>query len=222
MIAKPITNERALILGDSLVIADLHIGIEIQYMHDGINIGPQCDFFKLKIINLLNTHELNKLIIVGDLKHKLFGVSKYEYKKITEFINELIKYCEINLIIGNHDSGIKLILPQDIKIYNYLQINDFFLTHGHRNPILNNKKIIIGHNHPMVLFKYEDGKKYYEPCWLKSKNLIVMPAFNHLCGYPITNRSELFKPMNKFYKISDLDIHLLNGLQCKVSDFQYL
>lgn len=204
-----------------LIVADLHIGITKDLYESGFVLPRQGKVLADKINRLKKETKTNGLIVLGDIKHKVNGITLQETKEIPEFLREL-EYRKIIILKGNHDGWIERIIKnseieKDIIIRKYISIGDYFLTHGHRNIRTGKKIIVIGHNHPFVRFTDELGAIYYEPVWLKGqtkrpkKELIIMPAFNELSGMMIVNEQPLLGPVAKLLNKKETHVFLLDG-----------
>ncbi len=209
-----ITNEPALFIDKILVIADLHIGITRELYESGVSIPSQVKKLVKRIHKLKKMTKAQNLVILGDLKNEVPGTSWQEMREIPEFLL-LLKFKKIILIKGNHDAGIEKLLPENIKIKKSFSVGSYFLTHGHRKADTE-KNIIIGHNHPHIRFRDRLGALYTEPCWVigkfkakKTVDLIIMPAFNELCGATLVNKDRLLGPIAR--KIIKPRVHLLDG-----------
>jgi len=213
-----VTGEPALLLKNRiLVIADLHIGIEKEYREAGLFLPDQTSFLAKKLEKLVRKTKAKKIIVLGDLKHRIPGLGPKEERDIPEFC----KKFKIELIPGNHDGGLK---DLQIKIHSVkgLLIGDVFLCHGHAWPgedVNKAKTLVIAHTHPQIEFTDSLGHRWLEPVWirartrkcrkLKSIDLIVMPAFNQFAGGTAVNRSWLLGPVSKLVK--EVRAYLLDG-----------
>jgi len=189
----------------TLIIADLHLGIEESLTKQGILI-PKTNLQNTqnKLKKILNqTNNLNKIIINGDLKHE-FGKKTIQEQNETKKILDLLstKTKETIIIKGNHDT-----------IQNYskqaLTTNEYFfptekilILHGHKlsqsQEYKKAKTLIIAHEHPTITLTDKLKKETYK-CFLKGKynqkNLIVMPSFlSNPLGSNILNQ----KPLSPF------------------------
>jgi putative SbcD/Mre11-related phosphoesterase len=211
-------NEPAIIINKALVIADLHIGITRELYESGVSIPSQVKKMVDKIHRLKKMTGAEELVILGDIKHKVPGISWQELREIPEFLSSL-NFRKIIIVKGNHDGDIEKMVPealkQRVKVKKFFSIGNYFLTHGHRK-VSTNKNIIIAHNHPHIRFRDRLGALYTEPCWVIGKikmqnivDVIIMPAFNELCGATVVNRDALLGPIAK--KLINAHVHLLDG-----------
>jgi len=224
----PVHNEPALTFDKTLIIADLHIGIEHVLRNAGFNIPSQSKKMMEKIIMLCRKQNINRVVIVGDIKHNIPNTSYQEFDEIPGFFEELLKFCSVDVVPGNHDGGIKKLLSKNVKIHSSrgFIFNDIGFFHGHSWPdenIMKCEYVVMGHNHPVIVFKDKLGYRSSKTCWLRGKMLknrdrykttnpeiIIMPSFNKLCGNPV-NQKKFLGPTTKLLDIKNLSIYLLNG-----------
>jgi putative SbcD/Mre11-related phosphoesterase len=218
----PIYNEPALLLNNKiLVIADLHLGLELELQNEGINLPSQTDKILNRILKLCSKYKIKKLIILGDIKHNIPNILYQELKDITRMFEILLAKCpNIEIIAGNHDGTIRKLLPRAIKVHSSkgCVIEKIGLFHGHAYPsqeVLACKELITAHIHPVVALNTGLGARISEQCWLKFKSsnnvVIIMPAFNKLCGYAVNIKLKLRPPLSKIISLSKASIYLLDG-----------
>lgn len=221
-----IKNEPVMKVGKYLAIADVHIGITKDIWKSGISLPSQVKHMSEKLNKLKKLTKAEGLIIAGDLKHKTVGISFQERREVPEFLR-LLKFKKIIIVKGNHD-GLVEKLTSDIKsvsVRKSFSVGDYIFTHGHRNLKTAKKIIVIGHNHLCVKFRDDVGATYNEPVWVRgragSKTIIIMPAFNELCGYFIVNKGKFNGPVAgkmknpKIYLLDGTDIGRVNDLKVK-------
>lgn len=227
-------NEPALMIGKTLIISDLHLGIEHVFYKSGIHLPSQTEVLAKRLDDLIARTKANRLIIIGDVKHKVPGTSWQEEREIPLFFSKLSKRIKTEIVLGNHDPGIERLLPKEIKIHptEGFLLGDFYLTHGHAWPSQDIKKaktVIIGHNQPMIELRDKLGYRWIEKAWVVSKlnrkklikkykgvktapELVVMPAFNDLAGGICFNREKEFMgPIIKNAGLRNAKIYLLDG-----------
>ncbi|UCE36526.1 MAG: metallophosphoesterase [Thermoplasmata archaeon] len=236
---EPIPNEPALLLKgkkNTLIVADLHIGIEAELRESGINIPSQTEKMALHLIELCKEHEIHDLVIVGDVKHNVPMTSGQEYFEIPRIFERLKEHVEkAHITMGNHDGNLKNYLPDWVKIhgtkgFTYKGIGIF---HGHTWPkkeVMQCSQVVIAHQHPTILFVETLGERDTRQCWVKADfitkvteerypksnpKLIIMPTFNDLLGGIAVNErdSELLGPImkNKLVDLDNAEIYLLDG-----------
>ena len=202
---KFLKGERALKIGDFLVIADLHIGYERDAKIKGYIFPNQRKTFVKKLKKLKEESGARKLIILGDVKHSILKASLKEKYEIPNFFKEVSKlFEEVILIKGNHDGNIeKMVHESNVKILREFLYNDFGFIHGHRYPTEEAMKcstLIMAHSHPTFKIKENNGTSHNYACWIvgklskpkllkryaeiKTKKILIVPAFNPLLyGY---------------------------------------
>jgi uncharacterized protein len=172
----------------TLIISDVHLGLEESLHIKGILVPKQQADMIIKSLKIILTKVQPETIIVnGDLKHNFGKNLKQEWNDTLKLIGFLEKHCqELIFIKGNHDNFLKTIAAQrKINVVEDLMISDIFLTHGDKikEHNKNTKTIIIGHEHPAISLTDKSKKEVYK-CFLKGKykneSLIVMPSFNPL------------------------------------------
>ena len=208
-------NQPALVINKTLVIADLHIGITGDLYKSGISIPSQVKKMAEIINKMKKKTGAKNLIILGDIKHKVPGTSWTESKEIPDFLSQL-KFKNIIIVKGNHDGLIEKMVNKTVKVKKFVIVDNYFLTHGHRNIKTKQKTIVIGHNHPHVKFIDEMGGRFTEPVWLigklkGGKKIIVMPAFNELSGAIVVNEQPMIGPIAKCILKKQTHAFLLDG-----------
>jgi len=190
-----IKNKPALMYKDWLVITDLHIGLEDEYRKKGYEMPSQVDSF----LERLSKFKAKKLIILGDIKHKIPEFSKKEEEKIDFFLSKLkTRFKKIILIKGNHDGNIE----RKYDAVKEFWIDDIVFLHGHTisEKVLKARRIIAGHMHPVYEFKNHLGLVQKYKCFIVSKKVIILPAFTELS--PGSN--ELVRPLKKYIKEKEI------------------
>ncbi len=224
---------------NALVIADLHIGLEFELLFKGIRIPNQAKSFLEKLMKIYDRIGYQRLIILGDLKHKLIRTTRIEEKIIKNFVKELSKKFEVIICKGNHDAKISLMLPEEVKLASSkgIILENFGFFHGHAWPskkLLDASYIFMGHIHPAVYLTDVFGERSIKPVFIvaevkkkelekiynrkaKIKKLIILPAFNKFSGnllIDISFSSEKFS--SPLWRINLIDcrkteIYLLDG-----------
>jgi putative SbcD/Mre11-related phosphoesterase len=209
-----------LLIDDTLVITDLHLGYEQSLNMDGIMI-PKFQYQKIlkRIMEIMEKTKANQVVINGDLKHEFGRITRQEWKEALNFIEFLKEnFKEVILLKGNHDNFTRFIAQKtDLEVYESYTITDFIIMHGDKIPdnLMAQEKstIIIGHEHPCIGIR--NGERLEKmKCFLKGsykeKNLIVMPSFNF-----VTEGSDILheKPLSPFLKHRSSDEFEVYGVE---------
>ena len=203
-----------------LAIADLHLGYEEMLNRQGVMM-PRFNFKEIKARLekiLANTGKLEKIIILGDLKHEFGVISDQEWKEVLEMLDYLGRNCaEIILVRGNHD---KILGPianrKNVKLQDefLLEPEKVLFIHGDKLPSKANLKksdlIAMGHEHPAVSVK--DGLKAETyKCFLKGKfegkELIVLPSMNSAALGTDLTKEEILSPLLKKSNLSEFEVY---------------
>lgn len=231
---QPIPNESALFIENKkiLIVADLHIGIETELQEKGLHASSQVKKMIKRFNSICQKYKPKEIILLGDIKHMIPTISIQERIDVKQFLKTIIGNGKIHIIPGNHDGNIHRLTPDGIKIHSSkgYKIDNIGFTHGHRWPseeIMYSDIITTAHSHPTVMFKDRLDHKTFEPCWIKGKfikknlkkkfpdsksdNIIIMPAFNPLCGGLAINREGLTGPFKKIVDIKNSEVFLLDG-----------
>jgi putative SbcD/Mre11-related phosphoesterase len=205
----------ALLIGKTLVIADLHIGLEYELAGSGFNIPNQTDTMLSRVSRLIKENRCKELVILGDIKHTILRAPPEARQDVLRFVERLQDKVEVTLVQGNHDAGLRNYFP-DMVSSKGLKMRGTYLLHGHALPGATMKKMVMGHMHPVVEFRDSLGGRVSERVWLrcplkKGGTLYVMPAFNQLLGGTDV-RHGILGPMKKYVDYKASEIYLTDGL----------
>lgn len=173
---ETIFDDRALVLRLDgvciLLVADLHLGLhEALHQEKGVAFPPQDQPMLQRIKSLTHKHEVEKLYILGDVKHEILVDHAYNWDRIPHFMESLTRMAEVSVVPGNHDGNLSALLPRDIEILDVrghtIADGKIGLIHGHAWPnpsILDASLIVCGHSHPGVRrFRRADVPDIHHP-----------------------------------------------------------
>jgi putative SbcD/Mre11-related phosphoesterase len=169
-----VTGERALKIGKSLMVADLHIGIEYKYRREGIAMPSQSGRLIQRLESLVRKTRAKRLVILGDVKDKVPGTSFQEEREIPAFFRRLLEVVEVEVTPGNHDAGIEGLLPRGVRLHpvSGFMLDKAWLCHGHAWPdraFLEAEHVVIGHQHAGIEFRDRLGYRWGEPVWIRAE-----------------------------------------------------
>ena len=179
---------RALFLPETkeLLICDVHLGKAEYFQQNGIpltNDSDENNFTRIK--KIVRKYSPEKLIILGDLFHSKYSISKSLQKKV-EGLPELLK-TNVELVLGNHDIGCNI---KNIKIFDIKKTKNIIFSHEPLTLADNKNLNICGHYHPKLYLK-NNGDKLSLRCFAMDtkKNNLYLPAFGDLTGGYLCKKS---------------------------------
>ncbi|NJE06549.1 metallophosphoesterase [Thermococcus sp. M36] len=206
--------EKALRLGRTLIIADLHLGYEVSMAREGFYLPRVFHEVVGGLKKLLERERPKRLVIDGDLKHS-FVPEWREREELKAFVEEISPMVEeIVLVRGNHDVGTLWLREFGVEITDEFEVGGWKLVHGHR--LVEGERFIIGHEHPAIRLRDEVGALVKVPAFLAGERLIVMPAFSPW-AYGNDVLREIVSPFLRAYDLSHS--HVLVPLEDELLDF---
>lgn len=168
-----------------LLIADVHLGKVAHFRKHGAAIPANAAFKNLEDLTEITNHfHPETICFLGDLFHSKINEEWNDFEKWVEYTN-----AAIILISGNHD-----IIPQylyeeiGVKVFDEMILDNFLLTH-HPTPreyYFN----FYGHIHPGISMRGV-GRQYLRfPCFFKTVNSLILPAFGNFTGKHILKPSK--------------------------------
>lgn len=158
----------------TMVIADPHIGWENALQEKGIHVPSQTPKILNKLVTLLLEYKPDALLILGDVKFTVIKSEPSEWHDIPDFFTQLQQHVKsISIIRGNHDANLEPLLPENVKLLpaTGTVIDDVGLFHGHKWPsptLLECKTLVMGHVHPVVVFRDPSGMRLTRQVWVKA------------------------------------------------------
>jgi putative SbcD/Mre11-related phosphoesterase len=176
---KPVRNHPALLYRQkrhkTLIIADLHLGWEINLAQKGIHLPSQTEKLLDKLLCLIGDTEPDSLFVLGDAKHTIAKVESREWQDIPKFFQTISsKVKDIHIIRGNHDGNLEPLLPQNVQLHpsTGTTLNGMGLFHGHSwlgKKLLECSTLLMGHTHPTVLLYDFLGYRMSTQVWIKAQ-----------------------------------------------------
>lgn len=157
-----------------LVISDLHIGWEVALAEEGVHVPSQTTRLLEKLKRIIALEKPNRLLVLGDIKHTIAKIEREEWRDVPAFFEEACKIVsKVQIIPGNHDGDIEALLPDDVEVLSPrgIILGDIGLFHGHMWPdvkLLGCNILIIGHVHPVVVFKDPMGFSITRQVWVRA------------------------------------------------------
>ena len=205
---------------NTLVYADLHIGLEFSLFNQGTYLPvDQFQIMKDQIFSQVKRFKPGTLVINGDFKHEFSSASPQEWFELDILINELNEYdLDLQIVRGNHDNYLKNILKRYNKSLNEpnLEVDGYLFSHGHLDIDYMFQKeeptvdwLILGHEHPVIALYDDLSGKHKFRCYLlgnfKDYNILVLPALTPMASGTVINSSEANKLLSPILNELTLD-----------------
>ena len=179
---------RALFLPQTkeLLICDVHLGKAEYFQQNGIPLTNNSDENNFtRIESIVRKYSPEKLIILGDLFHSKYSISKTLQKRVEDLPEQL--KTNVELVLGNHDVGCNI---KNIKIFDIRKNKNITFSHEPLNLSDNKSLNICGHYHPKLYLK-NNGDKLSLRCFAMDtkKNNLYLPAFGDLTGGYLCKKS---------------------------------
>ena len=179
---------RALFLPQTkeLLICDVHLGKAEYFQQNGIPLTNNLDENNFtRIESIVRKYSPEKLIILGDLFHSKYSISKTLQKRVEDLPEQL--KTNVELVLGNHDIGCNI---KNIKIFDIRKNKNITFSHEPLNLADNKSLNICGHYHPKLYLK-NNGDKLSLRCFAMDtkKNNLYLPAFGDLTGGYLCKKS---------------------------------
>jgi hypothetical protein len=176
---KVVPAEAALIFreGDdcTILVSDLHLGLEKEMAAKGFRIPPYSTKIMDRINSITEKYRANRIVVLGDVKHSIGKVEDIDWSVLPWFFDTLLDiFASVEVVPGNHDGGIKTLLPSRVKLHPSAGIvigsdEKVGVTHGHSWPsqdVISCGRMVIGHSHFRYEMRDRFGARSKEAVWL--------------------------------------------------------
>ncbi len=211
-----------------LVVGDLHLGLGQAIREGGVflpvNLYKEVKSDLEKIF--MDVGKVQKVVLLGDLKHEFGQILWDEWKEVLDFIEYLRENCEEIIIIkGNHDVFTdKITKKREVKVVDYFVLGKNAFLHGDRSfDEIEDKKVkkwFMGHGHPAVVISEGIKKEKYK-CFLhgtwKGREVFILPSFSGINEG--TDAREFDLGMAWDFNLENFEVKVVDEENLKVLDF---
>lgn len=170
--------DRAVLVGDALVLADLHVG-KNEASNIQLPVGAETEMVD-RLDRLCRDHDPSVIVVAGDLLHSFETIPR-RVETTLDGIRAVASDAGVDVVVtpGNHDAMLDVVWS-GATTPEY-PIGDTLVCHGHVEPEQAAQRYVIGHDHPTITI--EDQR---QPCYLvgegvyRGSDLLVVPSFNRL------------------------------------------
>ncbi len=207
----------------TLLISDLHLGLEKEMAKKGFRLPAYSVKMVERVKGIAEKYGTSRLAVLGDVKHTVGKVEDIDWGVVPWFFDTMLDLFEsVEVVPGNHDGGIKTVLPPRVVLHPSQGAvlgegrGRIGVAHGHAWPseeAIATRNWVIGHSHFTYEMRDALGTRTRESVWvtaeydvadlmegagyrskMKGKGKVtVMPPFNRLVGGQPINRSRSFE-----------------------------
>jgi len=192
----PTYDDRALLLGETLVLSDLHVGRGTGG-NLSMPVGSGSDMVE-RVRGLLDRHSPDEVVLAGDLLHSFQTVPRTVESTVAG-IRSACRESDARVVVtsGNHDTMLESVW--DGPTAPEYRVDDTVVLHGHEAPEREADRYVVGHDHPTIEI---EGQR--RPCYLvgpgqyDGSDVVMLPSFNRLNAGVVVNRmraSEFQSPL---------------------------
>jgi len=174
-------RDRAVLLAETLVLADLHLG---RARAANVQLPAGDDDVLTRVESLLDRYDPDRVVLAGDVVHAFDYIPHGVAERLETLYDAIVDAGASAVVtLGNHDAQLPAVWPGDVV--DSVRVGDAVVCHGHERPDADAAGYVFGHDHPTVVI---EGVR--RPCYLRGcvhgHDLLVLPPFNRLvAGTPV-------------------------------------
>ena len=177
---------RAVLLDETLVCADLHLG-RAETSAVELPVGDGRDV-RDRLEALCTAHDPETVVLAGDVLHTFETIPRGVERRVRE-IRERVTASGAELVVlgGNHDALLDQVWDGPVADHYWLDA-ETVVVHGHEDPGVDADRYVLGHDHPVIEIEAQR-----HPCMLRGPGgpndaaVIVLPAFNRFTAGVVIN-----------------------------------
>jgi metallophosphoesterase superfamily enzyme len=214
----------------TLVIADLHFGIESDLARHGWHFASRSLERLQRVTALLERVRPDRLLLLGDVKQSVPFTTRQEWRELPDVLSALRARAPILVVPGNHDPGIERFLaPDELAEKTGVVVDGVGYLHGHTvpGPVLAGQLVLVGHHHPQASILDEVGCALRAPVYLVAElddaclgfpaadrptRALFVPAFNELAGFDVRKIvADPSSPVTRCLRKETVEVLLADG-----------
>lgn len=177
-LANVLLRDRAALVDDVLVIADLHVG-RAHSSNIELPVGDGADMVE-RFEHLCAHFDPREVVVAGDLLHSFESVPRMVDETVSG-LRTVARDAGARMVVtpGNHDTMLDAIWSGPTTREH--RVGETVICHGDVEPEAEAERYIIGHDHPTITI---EGQRH--PCYLagdgvfRDSDVVMIPAFNRL------------------------------------------
>ncbi len=189
---SPVNGWPALLIGRTLVVSDVHIGIEKELWSKGVRATDLSTRTMDYMESLLSEVRPKRIVINGDLRHNIPLFTKRERDDVLKFLELCETFGETLVVKGNHDGGIEEFAGRYVVGIRYEE-KGITITHGHA--AVEGERFVVGHVHPAFRITHGFASELVK-VWMVNDRVTVLPVFSpFLVGQDVKDPSNWKGPI---------------------------
>jgi len=173
-----------LIRSRTLILGDLHLGIEASLELDGMQLPrAQAREMKRRVDEVVRVHPPKRIVVLGDLKHEFSRNLDQEWSQVRDMLEHLGSIAEVTVVRGNHDNYLATITSRlGLDLVDEAVVDGVHLSHGHI--VDPGRPLVQGHEHPSARLFDGVGGYVKLPAFLyhRQAQVLILPAFSPLAA----------------------------------------
>ncbi len=173
-----------LIRSRTLILGDLHLGIEASLELDGMQLPrAQAREMKRRVDEVVRVHPPKRIVVLGDLKHEFSRNLDQEWSQVRDMLEHLGSIAEVTVVRGNHDNYLATITSRlGLDLVDEAVVDGVHLSHGHI--VDPGRPLVQGHEHPSARLFDGVGGYVKLPAFLyhQQAEVLILPAFSPLAA----------------------------------------
>jgi len=171
-------RDRAVLIEDTLVLADLHVGRGVaSNVELPVGVGEE---MVDRVRALCAAFEPETIVVAGDLLHSFDSVPRL-VEGTTRGLTAVARDVGAEMVVtpGNHDTMLDAVWSGPTTPE--YRVGETVITHGHVDPAADADRYVVGHDHPTITIEGQN-----RPCYLagdgvyRGADLVMLPAFSRL------------------------------------------
>lgn len=168
----------------TLVLGDLHLGIEASLELDGMQLPrAQSREMRRRIDDVVKAHPPERIVVLGDLKHEFSRNLDQEWSQVRAMLEHLGSIADVTVVRGNHDNYLATITSRlGLDLVDGAVVDGIHLSHGHIADA--GRPLVQGHEHPSARLFDGVGGFVKLPAFLyhQRAQVLIIPAFSPLAA----------------------------------------
>ena len=176
----------------TLVVADLHLGYVWAHRFGGqlLPLSAREDSAE-RLLDLIASYRPSEVVLLGDIVHRVVPAPELRLE-VRRLASEVSGRARLRIVLGNHDAHLSTLLSgldAEVETARQLRAGSHLLLHGDGpddddrvaeafRETAPDGRVIIGHEHPALTLSDGVSSSVKCPCFLASREVLVLPAFS--------------------------------------------